>query len=111
MNCGIAKEQGEKMLAILIKVLANQIDPDAVMKKLDEILHAVNPNAPKVTYTFDGSKREISPGRSSLTAGVAFGEFQQMISLQNSGDWADLLRFASRDDRPSRMAHATHFRR
>jgi hypothetical protein len=37
ITCGIGKNQGQKMLAILNKILANQLDPDAVMGKLDEI--------------------------------------------------------------------------
>ncbi len=38
INCGIGKQQGQQMIAILNKVLANQLDPTAVMAKLDEIL-------------------------------------------------------------------------
>jgi hypothetical protein len=38
INCGIGKEQGEKVLAILNKIVANHLDPNAVMAKLDEIL-------------------------------------------------------------------------
>lgn len=38
ITCGIGKQQGEQMLKILNQVLANQLDPDAVMAKLDEIL-------------------------------------------------------------------------
>jgi hypothetical protein len=37
INCGISHKQGQQMLNILNKVLANQIDPEAVMAKLDEI--------------------------------------------------------------------------
>jgi hypothetical protein len=38
INCpGMSKEQGQKMLAILNKILANQLDPDVVIGKLDEI--------------------------------------------------------------------------
>jgi len=39
---GISKDQAAKMTSILNKILANQISPDAVMAKLDEILKAVN---------------------------------------------------------------------
>lgn len=36
INCpGMSKEQGRKMIAILNKILANQLDPDAVMKLLE----------------------------------------------------------------------------
>lgn len=38
INCpGMSKERGDKMLAILNKIQINQLDPDLVMKKLDEI--------------------------------------------------------------------------
>jgi len=40
INCGVGVEQGRKMVEILNKILANQIDPAAVMVKLDEISKA-----------------------------------------------------------------------
>lgn len=40
INCGIGAAQGKKILNILNTMLAHQIDPSAVMKKLDEILAA-----------------------------------------------------------------------
>lgn len=42
IRCGIGREQGDKMLAILNRIIANQIDPNAVMGKLDEIQRGVN---------------------------------------------------------------------
>jgi hypothetical protein len=57
ITCGIGKEQGDQMLAILNKILVNQLDPAAVMKKLDEILRAINPNRPVKTYSCDGRWR------------------------------------------------------
>ena len=48
ISCGIGQAQGQKMLDILNKVLANRLDPESVMAKLDEILHAVNPNATRL---------------------------------------------------------------
>lgn len=42
INCpGISQEQGRKMLVILNRILANEIDPEVVMVKLDEIQHGV----------------------------------------------------------------------
>jgi len=41
INCQ-SKLQAEKMLAVMNKILANQLDPDVVTKKLDEILAARN---------------------------------------------------------------------
>lgn len=38
INCpGIGRDQGQKMLAILNKILAKQLDPNTVMTKLDQI--------------------------------------------------------------------------
>ena len=37
INCGIGRAQGQKLLNILNKILANQLDPNVVMTKLDEI--------------------------------------------------------------------------
>jgi hypothetical protein len=43
INCpGVSKEDGRKMLAILNRILANQINPDLVMVKLDEIQQGVS---------------------------------------------------------------------
>lgn len=39
---GISEEQAKRMTSILNKVLANQIDPDLVMGKLDEIEKLIN---------------------------------------------------------------------
>ena len=43
-------------------MLANQIDADKVMAKLDEILHAVNPNLPTKVYFCKGGWRSLGPG-------------------------------------------------
>jgi hypothetical protein len=40
IKCGVDSAQGKRMIEILNKVLENQIDPTAVMAKLDEILQA-----------------------------------------------------------------------
>ena len=37
IKCGIDEKQGREMLKILNEILRNQIDPNAVMTKLDEI--------------------------------------------------------------------------
>lgn len=37
INCGIGKEQGSALLKIVNKILANQLDINAVMSKLDEL--------------------------------------------------------------------------
>jgi hypothetical protein len=82
----------EGMPAVLNKILANELDPSAVMEKLDEILHEVNPNAPKITYTFEGFKRVISPGRFSGEEEGGGEVFLRMASLERTHDWAGLLK-------------------
>jgi len=61
INCGIGEALGQKMLDILNKILASQVDAGAVIKKLDEILHVVNPNLPTKTYFCDGHWRTQGP--------------------------------------------------
>jgi len=43
---GINEEKGKRMLEILNKILANELDPEQVMAKLDEILKAVGTGSP-----------------------------------------------------------------
>lgn len=96
INCqGISKEQGAKMLGILNKILANQLDPEAVMAKLDEILKAVNPNVPAKTYFCNGMWRTAGPGKNAgfeVSMGGDDKGFQEMIRLNNSKQFADLLK-------------------
>jgi hypothetical protein len=94
INCGIGKEQGQKIIAILNKIVANQLDPDVVMAKLDEILKAVNPNLPTKVYFCDGHWRTAGPGPNvalQLNLGGDDSAFQGMVQLNNSGRYADLL--------------------
>jgi|SRR5579872_1683570 len=87
ITCGIGKKQGDQMIAILNKILAEQLDPDAVMKKLDEILHAVNPNAATTIYFCNGGSRTAGPGLNTgmqviMNAGPD-PYLQQMIDMLN----------------------------
>jgi hypothetical protein len=41
ITCGIGREQGQKILAILNKILTNQLNLDVVMTKLDDIQNGV----------------------------------------------------------------------
>src|ERR1039458_1707691 len=65
IKCGIGEEQGKKMVEILNKILANQIDSKAVMEKLDEILGAVNPNRGVTTYDCNGRDRKSKRPKST----------------------------------------------
>jgi hypothetical protein len=90
INCGIGREQGQKMLVILNKILANQIDPQAVMAKLDEILKAVNPNAASITYDCVGIKRIAEPGK-QVVSDEAVPDSQEMNRLLNARNFPELL--------------------
>jgi len=95
ISCGISREQGQKMLNILNKILANQVDPETVMAKLDEILKAVNPNVPAKTYFCNGQWRTAGPGANAgfeITMGDDESSFQEMVRLNNTGQYADLLK-------------------
>jgi hypothetical protein len=88
INCGISKEQGQKIIAILNKILADKLDTDVVMAKLDEILHAVNPNIPTKVYFCGGGWRTQGPSANvGLMMSVKIDNdpsFQQMIDLANA---------------------------
>jgi hypothetical protein len=68
INCGIDKGQGAELIAIMNKILANQLNPADVMAKLDEILRNVHP--PR--RLSDSQKGELAtclkkkPGRFSI---------------------------------------------
>jgi len=95
INCqGLSKQQSEQIQEILNKILTEKLDFNAVMRKLDEVLHEVNPNAPKTTYTFDGSKRVISPGRNKAYIGEAYGIYNKLGQLEQARDWDGLLKLS-----------------
>src|SRR5712692_10282925 len=73
INCPqIDQQQGQKMLAILNKILAKQLDPDAVMTKLDEISSGIqdiqrrtNPNTRAKIYNCAGAWKEVGPSENA----------------------------------------------
>jgi hypothetical protein len=94
ITCGIGKAQGQRMLDILNKILGNQLDPNTVMSKLDEILKAVNPNLPTRAYFCNGTWRTVGPSANAaldINMGGDDSAFQKMIALNNSKQYADLL--------------------
>ena len=92
IDCGIGQEQGQKMLDILNKILSNQLDPNVVMAKLDEILKALNPYAPVITYSLNGGKHIRQGNDVSIEAGVEFAWYQQVLApLYEQSKWQELL--------------------
>ncbi len=96
INCpGMSKEQGQKLIDILNKILKDQLDPNVVMKKLDEILKAVNPNLPVKTYFCNGQWKISGPSPTAafeVDLGGDPSAFNHMIQLNNSGQYTDLLK-------------------
>jgi hypothetical protein len=96
ITCGIDKEQGQKILAILNTIIARQLNPDAVMVKLDEIGQDVKKLRRGVYsgYDFNGVKRDERPGAVTTTVGDELGVFQNMVQLKRDGRWMELLSVA-----------------
>ena len=96
---GIGKEQGRKILAILNKILADKIDTDAVMAKLDEILHAVNPNLRKKTYTCRGGSTTEGPtATASFQIDGVIGQdpaVMEMAKLNDALQYRELLQLCT----------------
>lgn len=98
INCrGIDKEQGKRILAILNKILVNELDPKVVMEKLDDIEKGVsaigkqvNPNAVKITYSKDGTKRTAAPGK-MMVSNEAVPIYQELVDLYDKQKWEDLI--------------------
>lgn len=80
---GMDKEQGWKMLALMNNILAKQLDPDAVMAKLDEIEKEVQGVASRVPQP-----RVISPAQSDKMSKVllATPERHKPLLLFSGGD-------------------------
>ena len=100
INCsGISRTQGQQLLSILNRILSQQLDPKAVMDKLDEIENEVKKGNTGVWsgYDFNGAKRTQSPGRSMVVAGLETTVFQQMYRLKVSKNWSELLQLSEQE--------------
>lgn len=100
INCsGISQAQGQQLLSILNRILSQQLDPKAVMDKLDEIEKEVKKGNTGVWsgYDFNGAQRTQSPGRSMVVAGPETTVFQQMYQLNLSKNWSDLLQLSEQE--------------
>lgn len=56
----------------------------------------VNPNAPVITYDFQGNRRETSPGVSKLTVGGLDAVFKEMVKLHDERNWPALRTVAEK---------------
>lgn len=101
INCpGIPKEQGQKTIDLLNRILAKGADTDALLvalnEKVDELLHAVNPNLPTKVYFCNGGWRSEGPGPNVANRVIANFEvdpsLDKMTTLVNSAQYSELLR-------------------
>jgi hypothetical protein len=74
-------------------ILTKQLDPDAVMAKLDEIGENVKKLGRGIYsgYDFNGVKRDERPGATTAVAGEELGVFENMVRLKRDGQWNELL--------------------
>jgi hypothetical protein len=97
IHCGgISPKLGNQLVAILNRIAKNQLDPDAVMAKLDEIGKDVKRLGRGIYsgYDFNGARREQRPGYSGVIVGEETGVFQTMVGLQKEQKWKELLNVA-----------------
>jgi hypothetical protein len=91
-SCGVGKEQGEQIIALLNQLLASN-DTSQVIVKLNEILKRTNPNGTVTTYDCQGNMRQVteSTGRHLASAGRPYEFLQPMIDLYNANRFSELL--------------------
>jgi hypothetical protein len=90
----------ESIPGLLHKILVNQLDPNTVTTKLDEILKEVrriDPSGPVVSYTTNGYKRVARSGQISMMIDDNLPTckvFQQMETANANRDWQSLASLA-----------------
>ena len=97
INCqGVAaKEQVDKLAAIVNKILINKLDPQLVMAKLDEIPKSSRQDSPAKTYFCDGMWQSAATGSDPLLDSKTGGndsDFLNMIELLRNKRYSQLLK-------------------
>ena len=96
INCqGVAKEQADKLAAIVNKILANKLDPQLVMAKLDEMPKASKHDSPAKIYFCDGMWQSADPQSDTLLDSKTGGndyDFLNMIELFRNNHYPQLLK-------------------
>jgi hypothetical protein len=97
---GLSQEVSEQIIQILNKILASQVDQQAVLKQLNELSKGYDALASRsidaqrgVTsiYDFSGVRREQPPGSIRATVGPETIVFQQMRNLESQKQWPELI--------------------
>jgi hypothetical protein len=99
-DCGIGKEEADKITAILQAVLANQ-EEESRDAKLDELLdfvkRAVDPYRSVLTYAPDGHTRKVTPSTGEYDYDLGgFHDFQAMDKANQAKDWQSLKALAQK---------------
>jgi hypothetical protein len=103
---GISEDVQRQLTEVLNSILQKQLDPAAVMSKLDEIAKGVGDLKEKAfdaergiltTYEFNGAKREQAGGQHILTVGGELtDDFQKMQEMTTSKQWPALAALCER---------------
>ena len=97
IECGIGQRQGSEIIAILNKIISEGLSAEAVMKKLDEILHAVNPNQAITVYDCYGRFTKKGPGANAAVEEYFGGDdnipkVKDLATMYNNRAYADLTK-------------------
>jgi hypothetical protein len=96
---GVSEQMQRQLVEVLNSILQKQLDPAAVMSKLDEIAKGMGDLKKKSidaergivsTYDFNGAKRDQVGGRITVEAGAQVNAFQKMLTLLNAQLWQEL---------------------
>jgi hypothetical protein len=103
---GISQETQMQMLEILNSIIKRQLDPAAVMSKLDEIGKGVDKLKGSAVdaargvisiYDFNGIKRVQIAGRTEVSAGREATTFGGMVKLIQGKQWSELADVCERE--------------
>jgi hypothetical protein len=100
INCpGMSKQQSEKIIVLLKEILANRVDTDAILLKLDDCLKGLNPNIEKRRYSCNGHFSTETPnvggGINYLFSGDADPAADEMSKLNNARQYQELLKLCT----------------
>jgi hypothetical protein len=96
---GVPEHLQRQLVEILNSILRKQLDPTAVMSKLDEIAKGMGDLKKKSidaergivsTYDFDGVKRDQIGARVNVEVGPQVTAFQKMVELGKAEQWPQL---------------------
>jgi hypothetical protein len=84
MNCGIGKEQGAALVKIVNKILANQLDTNSVMSKLDELEKVEKGNEQQLFQSLNGQLIPANDPMPSTPCGAPSKD-QYIVAINGGG--------------------------